>query len=343
MTLKVAVIGVGSIGFNHARVFAELPQVELIGVADLNLPAAKAIERRYGARAYADYRQLLDEQQPDAVTIAVPTINHHAVALDVIARGIHLLIEKPIASMVGEGQQLIEAAARRGVKLMVGHIERFNPSVLALKEHLAEGELGRVFQMDAHRQGPFPDRVRDVGVVIDLAVHDLDVMRYVAGAEIQRVYAETERHIHGAREDLLTGLVRMTDGTIGTLTINWLTPTKIREFYVTGERGMFRLDYLTQDLYFFENALASGPKWDTLRVLRGVSEGRMIRHVIKKKEPLRAELEQFCAALLDEMPVPVSGADGLRALELAQALVTSGLEHRPIELAHHPLQAGSIQ
>ena len=332
MKLRVGVIGVGSIGFNHARVLSELGDVELAAVVDVNERAAQAIAHRYRVHAYTDYVRMLDGEQLDAVTIAVPTNNHLEVALEAIQRGIPLLIEKPIASTVEEGRQLVAAAEARCVLLMVGHIERFNPSVTALKAHLADGELGRVFQIDAHRQGPFPDRVRDVGVVIDLAVHDLDVMRYVSGAEITRVYAETERHIHSVREDLVCALTRMSDGTIGTLTINWLTPTKIRELYVTGERGMFRLDYLTQDLFFFENALASGPKWETIRVLRGVSEGRMIRHVIVKKEPLRAELEAFCAAVLAKAPAPVSGADGLKALELAQALVASGLSHQAIEL-----------
>jgi predicted dehydrogenase len=276
--------------------------------------------------------KLLDECQPDAVTLAVPTVEHLAMALPIIQRGIHLLIEKPIAFTVQEGQQIIAAAEQAGVKLMIGHIERFNPAVIALKDHLAKGELGRVFQIDAHRQGPFPARVKDVGVVIDLAVHDLDIMRYVSGAEVARVYAETERRIHSTREDLLTGLVRLGDGTIGTLAINWLTPTKIRELYVTGERGMFRVDYLTQDLYFFENATASGGEWDTLRVLRGVSEGQMIRYVVNKKEPLRAEQVAFLAAVRGQAPVAVSGLDGLKALELAQAVVTSGLEHRAITL-----------
>jgi len=213
---------------------------------------------------------------------------------------------------------------------MVGHIERFNPAVVALKACLSDGELGRVFQFDARRQGPFPARVRDVGVVIDLAVHDLDVMRYVSGAEVVRLYAETERRIHSSHEDLLTGLVRLSDGTVGTLSVNWLTPTKIRELAVTGERGMFRVDYLTQDLYFFENATARGNGWEALHMLRGVSEGRMIRLVVAKKEPLRAEQEAFLAAVRGEAPVPVTGWDGLRALELAQAMVRSGLEHRTV-------------
>ncbi|MBI5878699.1 MAG: Gfo/Idh/MocA family oxidoreductase [Chloroflexi bacterium] len=330
MTLKAAVVGVGAIGANHARVYADLPDVSLVGVADTHRPTAQAIARRYGTVAYADFEQLMEERRPDIVSLAVPTYLHHDVGLKLIARGVHLLIEKPIALTVEQGQALIDAAARQGILLTVGHIERFNPSVTALKARLAAGELGRVFQMDARRQGPFPERVRDVGVVVDLAVHDLDVMRHISGAEIVRLYAETQGHVHGAHEELLTGLLRLSNGAVGTLTISWLTPTKIRELLVTGERGMFRLDYITQDLYFYENALAMDPEWETMQVLRGVSEGRMIRYPIVKKEPLRVELEAFCAAVREHLPPPVSGADGLQALALAQMLVTSGLEHRPI-------------
>ena len=330
MTLKTAVIGVGAMGRNHARVCADIPDVTLVGVADVDDEALNQVARRYNCRAYGDYRKLLDEQKPDAVTIAMPTVDHLRTALEVIERGIHVLMEKPIAFTLDEGEQIIAAAERAGVKLMVGHIERFNPAVLALKHHLAEGELGRVFQIDARRQGPFPARIRDVGVVIDLAVHDLDVMRYVTGAEVVRAFAETERRIHSTHEDLLTGLVRLDDRTVGTLNINWLTPSKIRELCVTGERGMFRVDYLTQDLYFFENATANGMGWDTIRMLRGVSEGRMIRHVVPKREPLLLEQEAFLAAVCNDTPVPVSGQDGLQALRLAHALVTSGQEHRTV-------------
>ena len=330
MTLKVAVIGVGAMGRNHVRVYADMPDVELVGVADADAQVAHAVARRYGARVYTDYERMLDEQRPDAVTVAVPTTDHLIVAQQVIRRGIHLLVEKPLASDVEQGRQMIAAAEQANVQLMVGHIERFNPAVTALKKRLTEGELGRVFQIDARRQGPFPARVKDVGVVIDLAVHDLDVMRYVSGAEVTRLYAETERRVHSTHEDLLTSLIRLDDGTIGALTINWLTPTKIRELYVTGERGMFRVDYLTQDLYFFENATASASDWETLQVLRGVSEGRMIRHVVAKKEPLRAEQEAFVAAARGEALSAVTGLDGLKALELAQAIVTSGQEHRVV-------------
>jgi len=303
-----------------------------VGVADADAHAAEAIATKYGCSSCTDFRRLLDEAGLDAVTVAVPTVEHLEVALEVIDRGVHLLIEKPISFSVEEGQKIIESAASETLILMVGHIERFNPAVIALKEKLENGELGRVFQIDARREGPFPARIQDVGVVIDLAVHDLDVMRYVTGSEIVRVFAETERRIHSTHEDLLAGLVRLEDGTVGTLAINWLTPTKIRELYVTGERGMFRVDYLTQDLYFFENATALSADWDALRMMRGVSEGRMIRHVVAKKEPLKNEQEAFIAAVRGEVPVSVTGQDGLKVLELAHAIVTSGHENRAIEV-----------
>lgn len=332
MTLKTAVIGVGSMGVNHARVNWEITEADLVGIADENEDLVQSVAQKYGTRAFSDYRMMLEEVRPDAVTLAVPTIHHHEIALEIIDRGIPLLIEKPIAFTLEEGQDIIDKALDKNVKLMIGHIERFNPAIIALKEHIANDELGRIFQMDARRQGPFPARIADVGVVIDLAVHDLDIMRFVSQNEIIRVYAETEKHIHSDYEDLLTGLVRLSDGSIGTLTINWLTPTKIREFIVTGERGLFRCDYLTQDLYFFENPVSHGSEWENLRVLRGVREGKMVRHTVAKKEPLRSEQEAFLSAVVNDLPIPITGEDGLKALALAKTIVQSGTEHRIISL-----------
>ncbi len=332
MTVKAAVIGVGSMGVNHARVNWELPDVDLVAVADFDESRVNSVAKKYSTKAYTDYQRMLDETKPDEVTLAVPTVYHHKIALDIIERGIPLLIEKPISFTLEEGREIIEAAKNKNVKLMIGHIERFNPAIIALKELIAQEELGRIFQMDAHRQGPFPARIGDVGVVIDLAVHDLDIMRFVSQSEIVRVFAETEKHIHSKYEDLLTGLVRLADGSVGTLNINWLTPTKIREFIVTGERGLFRCDYLTQDLYFYENPISHGSEWENLRVLRGVREGKMIRHMIAKKEPLRAEQEAFINSILNNTPAPVTGEDGLRALELAKAIIHSGTIHETVQV-----------
>jgi len=215
---------------------------------------------------------------------------------------------------------------------MVGHIARFNPAIQLLKQKLQAGELGRIFQIICRRAGPFPARIRDVGVVVDLAPHDVDVMRFLIGAEPVRVYAETEQRIHTEHEDLLLGLLRFQDGVIGSLEINWLTPTKVREVLVLGERGMFRVDDLTQDLYFHENAHARNVQWPTLQALKGVSEGSMIRFAFQRCEPLKAEMQAFLRAVSEGTPVPISGEDGLAALRLALALVESGRTHRAIEV-----------
>jgi predicted dehydrogenase len=329
--IRAAVIGVGAMGKQHARIYNELDRVELAAVADVDEDMARNIARCYKVAWYTDYRAMLDQEKLDVISIAVPTCLHRQVAFDVIDRGVHLLVEKPIAGTVEEAQEIIDRAVERGVKLMVGHVERFNPAILELKRRLDKGELGRVFQMHARRLGPFPERVRDVGVVIDLATHDLDVMRYLTGSEVVRVYAETEQEIHTDHEDLLSGLVKFADGTIGVLNINWLTPTKIRELSVTGERGMFLADYLTQDLYYYENSYNDGG-WEMLGILRGVGEGNMIRLRIEKKEPLKAELESFIEAVIDDSEPLVTGADGLKALALAQWMVRSGQTNKAIRL-----------
>lgn len=331
--VKVAVIGTGMMGRNHVRVYSELENASLVGVADVLQANLDPIARRFHCNAYTDYRKLFDEQRPDAVSIAVPTLEHLEVVREAVDRGIHVLVEKPIAHTLEQAREIITLCRDKGVVLAIGHVERFNPAVIALKERIEQGELGRVFQIDARRQSPFPARVRDIGVVIDLAVHDLDVMRFIMGKEARRVYAETERCIHTTQEDMLTALLRFEGGVVGTLTVNWLTPTKVRELQVMGERGMFKVDYLTQDLYFFENAVTQSPNWEPLSVMRGVSEGRMIRHTVAKAEPLRTELSQFLTAVVGKPALIVSGEDGMQALKLAHALVRSGKEEQPVHLS----------
>jgi predicted dehydrogenase len=330
--LRAAVIGVGSMGRHHARVYTELPQTSLVAVADAAPETGKRIGTKYGVPAYTDYRALLEQERPDLVTVAVPTGQHKTVAETALEAGAHVLVEKPIAATVSEAEALIARAEVLDRKLMVGHIVRFSPVIQALKAHLDAGELGRIFQIVCRRVGPFPARIRDVGVVVDLAPHDLDVMRFVSGEEAVRVYAETEQQIHTDHEDLVTAQVRFTGGFTGVLEINWLTPVKIREVAVLGEQGMFRADDLTQDLYFHENAEADGLDWNHLSLLKGVSEGKMIRYPIQRHEPLKVELAAFADAVRNDTPVPVSGEDGLAALRLALAVVESGQTHQIVAL-----------
>ncbi len=322
--LRAAVIGAGAMGRNHCRVYRELPGVELVGLADADPGTAERAGKQFGTAHFATPGALLDALRPDLVTVAVPTMAHLPVALECLAHGAHLLVEKPLAFTVEEGQAIIAAAQAAGRVLAVGHVERYNPALTELKARLDAGALGRVFQMHAQRLGPFPARVRDVGVVVDLATHDVDIMRYLSGSEVTRVYAETARQIHTDHEDLLSGLLRFADGTIGVLDINWLTPTKIRQLTITGEKGMFQVNYLNQDLYFYENDWIHS-QWDAISAISGVSEGNMLRLRLDRAEPLRRELEQFVAAVRGEAATIVSGEDGLKAVEITQQIVQAGL------------------
>ncbi|WP_322820246.1 Gfo/Idh/MocA family oxidoreductase [Chloroflexus sp.] len=327
-TLRAAVIGIGSMGRNHARVYATMPDVELVAVCDTNYAAASNLANIYRCRIYTDYQALLANEELDLVSVVVPTKHHFAVASAAIAHGVHVLVEKPIAATVEQGWLLIEAARRHGVILTVGHIERFNPAIIALKEQLDNHELGNLFQITSRRVGPFPGRIADVGVVIDLATHEIDILNYLIGSPIVRMHVELHRHIHQSHEDMLSALLRFENGMIGILDINWLTPTKIRELSIIGERGMFVANYLTQDLTFYENDSCQGKAWPELALL-GVSEGRSIRMKIPRREPLYEELRSFCEAVRYETAPPVSGEAGVVALEIANQIVDAGLREQP--------------
>lgn len=333
---KVAVVGVGTMGANHARVYQEMRDVELVAVMDPDVATSESVGRLRGARAYQDLERMLDREQPDAVSIAVPTKEHLKTAMRALDAGCHVLVEKPITSTLDEADALLAAAEDLGRVLMVGHIERFNPAVVELKRRFDQGDVGRVFQIEARRLGPFPPRIRDVGVIVDLATHDLDIMRYLTGCDAVRVFAEARRELHTAHEDLFAGLIRFADNTVGLLEVNWLTPTKFRELWVTGERGMFRVDYLTQDLYFFENSHLDRTQWSKMGAFPGVSQGAMTRPYFQKEEPLRAELDAFIAAIRGDRSRMVDGRDGRAALAVALALIESARSQQVIELPTHP-------
>ncbi len=329
--LRAAVIGAGSMGRNHCRVYSEMEDVELVAVSDPEQAALNRIGQRLHVRTYTDYRTMFDREQLDMVSIVVPTEMHFAVAREALLAGIPTLVEKPIAATVEEGAALVALSQELGVMLTIGHIERFNPAVIALKEQLTQGTLGRVYQIHVRRIGPFPERIKDVGVVVDLATHDLDIMHYLTESNVIKLHAELGRRLHTAHEDLLSALLRYENDVIGILDINWLSPTKVRELSVVGERGMFVANYLTQDLVLYENDSApQGNDWH-LSVL-GVSEGRMIRYKVNKREPLREELEAFGRAVRNNGPAPVSGDDALLALAVAQKLIESGTIGTPLQL-----------
>ncbi len=312
--LRAAVIGLGMMGRAHLRVWSEMIEgVELVGVADSDPGALRdAIDGR-SVRGYPDAESLLRAEQPDLVSIVVPTSLHLPMTLAALEAGAHVLVEKPIAATRAEAERMIEAAHQAGRMLTVGHIERFNPAIRELRRRLVAGELGRIFEIRATRLGPFPARIRDVGVVVDLAPHDLDVMRYLLGSDPIRLYAETEQRIHTDHEDLFVGLLKFANGAVGVLDINWLTPTKQRTLTVTGERGMYTADYLAQELVFYPNSADDG----------SVGEGERVERQIERREPLAIELGEFARAARDGGLPPVDPHQAMVALLLARAMVES--------------------
>lgn len=321
--LKAAVIGVGSMGRNHARVYREMENVQLVGVEDQNAQTAAKVGANFVVPYYTDYQKLLEECKPDLVSLAVPTSLHYEVGCDLIERGIHLLIEKPIASTVEEAEKLIDLAQKKGVTLAVGHIERFNPAVMELRRRVREGMAGRIYKIHAQRLSPYPPRIQDAGVVLDLASHDIDLMRYLMERSIVRLYGETLQTMRDGREDMFNGIMRFQGGAVGVLDVNWITPTKIRRLTITGARGMFTCDLLSQELFFYENEI--GPsQWDTLSILRGVSEGNVLGIRIARHEPLAAELADFVSAVETGTRPTVTGYDGLETLRIALDFMQSG-------------------
>jgi predicted dehydrogenase len=330
-TLKAAVVGVGSMGHNHARIYRAIEGVKLVGVADPSPEASARVGTRENVPFYTDYLTLFEEQKPDLVSIAAPTSLHHVIGAEAMERGIHVLMEKPLTSTVEQGEELLEIARRKNVTLAVGHIERFNPAVMELRRRLREGMAGRIYKVFAQRLSPYPTRIHDAGVVIDLASHDIDLMRYLMPEPIVRIYAETLQSINSDREDLFNGLLRFSNGAVGVLDVNWMTPAKRRRITVTGARGLLSCDLLSQELFFYENENAPS-QWDTLSVLRGVSEGNILGIRVQRHEPLAAELTDFTSAVRDHREPTVTGRDGLETLRLALAFVRSGAEGKPVNM-----------
>jgi UDP-N-acetylglucosamine 3-dehydrogenase len=339
--LRIGVVGCGRMGAFHVRNYSQIDCAQLVAVSDPDPAARERALAGTRVAGYSDWREMIQygNEELDAVSIACPSEYHAEVALEALAAGLHVLVEKPIATTLPDALRMRSAAYEAGKKLMVGHVERFNPAVAKLRELVADGRLGRVYRAHTTRVGPLPTRIQDTGVAIDLATHDLDVMQHVLGQTISEIYADGGRFMHSSQEDLLTCLARFGDGegseTLGLLDVNWLTPEKTREIALIGENGLLRASYITQDVWFVESTTAP-LQWDGLSVLRGDGEGAAVRFSLAKAEPLRAELEAFCRCVLDDTPEPVSAHDGVKALAAALAVRESAAVRRPVELLDIP-------
>jgi predicted dehydrogenase len=329
--LRVGLIGLGTMGRNHLRVLRGLPGVRLVAVSDPETVALEAASARSGAQPFSEPLAMLSEADLDAVVISAPTTSHLPLTLTAIQRGLAVLVEKPLASTTAEADQVVAAASAVGAPpVQVGHIERFNPAILELGRVLEAGWLSSVFAISSRRSGPFPARIRDVGVTLDLATHDADILCSIAAERPARVSAETAKRIHADHEDLLFGLMSFPSGTVAMLDVDWLTPAKRRQLTVLGEEGMFELDYLTQRLTFARATDTSRP-----RLIGGYAptfESDVVELRVATGEPLVAELEAFVGVVRDGGRPVVDASDGRWAVVLAEALLTAARERRTVEL-----------
>ncbi|HEX5012550.1 MAG TPA: Gfo/Idh/MocA family oxidoreductase [Candidatus Limnocylindrales bacterium] len=329
--VRIGLAGLGAMGRNHLRILSARSDTRLVAVADPVPEALDAAAAQSGAQPFAEPGAMVAEADLDAVVIAAPTTAHVPLALAAIERGIAVLVEKPLAATVDDGMRIVATARERGVPVQVGHVERFNPAVLELGRLLADGWLSSIYAIASRRAGPFPARIRDVGVTVDLATHDVDILSWIAGERPSRVYAETAQRIHADHEDLLFGLLHFPSGATGMLDVNWLTPAKRRQLVVVGEEGMFELDYLTQRLTFTRATDTTNP-----RLIKGYAptfEGEVLELPVASAEPLAAELDAFVDVVRNGGRPIIDAEDGLWAVAVATSLLDAAAQGTAIDLS----------
>ena len=328
--LRAGLVGLGMMGRHHARVLGSLDGVELVAVCD---PMGDAHNVAGGRPVFTQVSELI-AAGIDYAMVAAPTAFHEELALELAAAGIHALIEKPLAVDTPAAKRIQEAFAAKGLVGAVGHIERYNPALQQLRARLDKGELGAVYQIATRRQGPFPARIADVGVIKDLATHDIDSTAWVARSRFVSVSAQTAHKSGRAHEDMVAAVGKLENGIITNHLVNWLTPFKERLTIVTGERGALVADTLTADLTFYANASVD-TEWDSVAAFRGVSEGDVIRYAFSKPEPLRTEHEAFRDAVLGlpgAVDRIVTMEQGLATVAVASAMIESSQNQKVITL-----------
>jgi len=321
--LRGAVLGLGMIGRHHARLLQASEEVDFAGAVDPGGDRFGAVHDP--AKVFASFDDLPDI---DFAIVAVPTENHLEGVRAAAARGAHMLIEKPLAATTAEAEEVIEVVRAAGVHAGVGHVERFNPALIELRRRL--DELGEVLLIRTERVGPFPDRVKDVGVVKDLGTHDLDLVRWLGRSPVAAVAAQTANVMGRAHEDLVLVTGRLENGLAFSCNVDWISPTKVRRTRVLGERGLFEADTLTADLTLYRNGQRATAPW--LQQQRGVTEGDMTRFAIAKPEPLGTELKALLALVRGEESAVVTLEEGLETVRVAEAVLESARSGETVHL-----------
>ena len=325
--LRAGLIGLGMMGRHHARVLGSLPGVALVAVAD---PGGD-VHGVAGGRPVEATIEALIGHGLDYCMVAVPTVYHEQIGLALAEAGVHAMIEKPLAQDTESSQRLVSAFAAAGLVGAVGHIERYNPALQQARSRIEQGDLGEVYQVVTRRQGPFPARIADVGVVKDLGTHDIELTAWVTQQSFVSVAARTAYRSGREHEDMVAVVGQLSGGTITNHLVNWLSPLKERVTIITGEKGALVADTLTADLTFFANGQVQ-TTWDDIANFRGVSEGDVVRYAINKPEPLRVEHEQFRDAVLGKDADIVTLEQGLATVRVAEACIESAKTSQTIAL-----------
>jgi UDP-N-acetylglucosamine 3-dehydrogenase len=322
--LRAVLFGLGQMGRHHARALSALEGVDLVGVHDPRFADADPADLGVPLIATTDEVFALE---PDIAIVATPTSTHVDLGFRLAEAGVHVLLEKPVAATSAEAQKLVEAFTGTDLVAAVGHIERFNPALQQMRRRLDDGQLGEIYQVATRRTGPFPSRIADVGVCMDLATHDIDLTSWVTRSTYQSVTAHTANRSGREHEDLVSAVAVLEEGIVANHLVNWLSPLKERITVVTGERGSLVADTVAMDLTFYANGVAP-VEWETLRSFKGVVQGDVIRYAIPKPEPLLVELAGFRDAVLNRGSKYVGLADASRVVAVAEAMVRSSLSGR---------------
>jgi len=325
--MNIGVIGVGSMGQNHARVLSDLDS--LAAVMDSDQEMAEYVGDRYEVPHFSDLYDFL-KTDLDAVTIATPANTHEMIAIEVMDHGLDLLVEKPITLDISRAEDLVKKASDEGITFAVGMIERHNPVIATAKTLIREGDIGQVIALSSKRVSSFPSRVSDMGVIMDLAIHDIDVMRYISESEVISVYTSGGPYNEGSGfEDHANILVQFDSGVDGLLEVNWLTPHKVRNLWITCSKEYIEIDYMNQTMVMSSSRLL---EYDVSNLFDIPLEHNIRRYSVKRQEPLRREMEDFIEAAKDKKEPLVTGEDGLKSIRVAEAALRSLRERKKIEL-----------
>jgi len=316
-TLKVGLVGLGIMGKNHARVLSKLEGVELLGIVD-PLGATKNIKSDY---VFYELNALL-RKKPDYCVIAAPTGFHEDIALEILSAGVNCLIEKPVAMNLESANQIKKVASSNSLVVGIGHIERYNSGVRQLKSRIQNGELGDIYQVSTKRQGPFPSRIADVGVVRDLATHDIDLTMWLANSKYEYVSAHTMTRSQREFEDMAVISGKLKNEILVNMIVNWLSPFKERNLVVTGTLGAFEVNTLSSELKFYKNGNYQVTQKSLLHFM-GVSQGDVITYAFDKPEPLVLEHENFRDLLMGKEAEIVTLEEGIETVKVSDGILES--------------------